>query len=335
MMKVVLMCLFGSITAIPVPVVEEMQSGSGDYSNTDRRNPATVPEASFLQTFWRSPRNVEGENSTFGPSLSEQLPEKTTQKSPEEDVIPTVPTAGKLAADGPTEVGPFSPSPSPSESSTVEASTQPKHSDNSETQTAAGGSGGQHAGVALDPGPTSRRSNLQMVALMRPRIRVRNAEEDDEENVKKGKKTAKGKKKGKGGNKKETKNNKPKAERKKKKFFDFSFELDDFGLLGDDPGQQDEPRSKPETAQAPADGGGSSSDSCSSSSSSSSSSSDSCDSSDSSDSSDSCDSSDSSDSSDSCDSSDSSDSSDSCGSSSSSSDSSDSSDSCSSSDSSD
>ncbi|XP_037397064.1 dentin sialophosphoprotein-like [Pygocentrus nattereri] len=329
MMKVVLMCLLGSITAIPVPVVEEMQSGSGDYSNTERSIPATVPEASFLQTFWRSPRNVEGENSTLIPSLPEQLLEKTTQNSPEVDVIPTVPTAGKLVADGPTEVGHFSPSPSPSESSTVEASTQPKRSDNSVTQVAAVGSEGQHAGVALDPGPSSRRSNLQMVALMRPRLRARNAEEDDDGNVKKAKRTAKGKKKGKGGNKKEKKNNKPKAEKKKKKFFDFSFELDDFGLLGDDPGQQDQPRSKPETAQAKANGGGSSSDSCSSSSSSSSSSSDSCDSSDSSDSSDSCDSSDSSDS---CDSSDSS---DSCGSSSSSSDSSDSSDSCSSSDSSD
>ncbi|KAL7863884.1 hypothetical protein AOLI_G00153040 [Acnodon oligacanthus] len=116
MMKVVLMCLLGSITAIPVPVVEEMQPRSSRRSGA---LPETWKEKTqhlvhrYLSSFWR----------------------KTTQKSPEVDAIPTVPTAGKLAADGPTEVGHFSPSPSPSESSTVkaldsaEALRQQRHSD--------------------------------------------------------------------------------------------------------------------------------------------------------------------------------------------------------------
>ncbi|GAA6075197.1 putative protein TPRXL [Tachysurus ichikawai] len=55
MMKVVLLCLFGSFTALPVPQWEETQSGSGDFIVTtaaDSVSEVCCPKPHYSECLW-------------------------------------------------------------------------------------------------------------------------------------------------------------------------------------------------------------------------------------------------------------------------------------------
>ncbi|KAB5546778.1 hypothetical protein PHYPO_G00075840 [Pangasianodon hypophthalmus] len=251
MMEVVLLCLFGSLTALPVPRVEEMQSGSGDFIVTGAADsvPAvsSSPSSTLLplpQSFWRSPgrthTQLQAPEENFIP-VSEQRLEVTTPN-------PTASKVGAKTLSGaltlPTEV-PNGPS--------VTESTEPNHTGTPPPSTlTAPPSELNYSPVNTSLDTSLPVSGLRGMDLKRAHIRPRSAEnaEDNEnaentrndgENKRNTVTSGKGKKNTVKGGTKETKaaakggkketGNGQNAKTEKVQSADFSFEFDGFGWL--------------------------------------------------------------------------------------------------------